>query len=381
MPRPALRALGLAAAVLLAALPLARLLFFRGPILPPAELPATPIIDLHCHAAGIGAGDSGCFISPALRSNFRFRIYLGAFGVTEDELRRHGDSLLLDRLSARIAESRRVSAAVVLALDGVIDAEGRLDTNRTEVYLPNEFIERGARSHSNLLYGASINPYRRDALERLDDCARHGAVLVKWIPSIMEIDPADSRLVPFYRRMREHGLILLSHTGPEHSFTRSHDELADPLRLRLPLEQGVTVLAAHAGAGGSTDGESHFDRLRRLMREFPNLHADISALTQVNRPGVLETVLADASIHDRLVYGTDFPLINTALVSPWYFPLNLTFRRAREIAAMNNPWDRDLTLKQSLGVPAGVFARGAALLARPGRTVHGSGSSSIPPSG
>ncbi len=354
-------ALGLAIALILG-LPLVRQALFRGPLQTTTALPDSPIIDLHCHAAGIGAGDSGCYVSPALRSNVRFRIYLQAFGVTEAELQQQGDRLLLDRLSKTLTGSRHVKAAVVLALDGAVDAQGQLDLRRTEVYVPNEFIAEGARRHSNLLFGASINPNRPDALQRLDDCARQGAVLVKWIPSIMDIDPADPRHIPFYRRMRELGIPLLSHTGLERSFTASRDELADPSRLQLPLEQGVTVIAAHAAGGRVAPGRKDFQELRELMRRFPNLLADLSALTQINKPGALETTLADPLLRERVVYGSDFPLINTALVSAWYFTLNLPLARSREIQALPNPWDRDITLKQSLGVPREVFARSASLL-------------------
>jgi hypothetical protein len=35
------------------------------------------------------------------------------------------------------------------------------------------------------------------------------------------------------------------------------------------------------------------------------------------------------------------------------------------LATQPNPWDRDVELKQALGVPAEVFARTAALLRRP----------------
>lgn len=354
-------ALGLAMALVLG-LPTARLGLYRGSLQTPTALPDSPIIDLHCHAAGIGAGDSGCYVSPTLRSNIRFRIYLQAFGVSEPELQQQGDRLLLDRLSATIAGSRHVKAAVVLALDGAVDAQGRLDLQRTEVYVPNEFIAEGARRHSNLLFGASINPNRPDALQRLDDCARQGAVLVKWIPSIMDIDPADPRHIPFYQRMREFGIPLLSHTGPERSFTSSRDELADPARLQLALEQGVTVIAAHAAAGGTHADGQDFQRLRGLMQKFPNLHADLSALTQINKPGALEATLADPVLRNRVVYGSDFPLINTALVSAWYFTLNLPLARSREIQALSNPWDRDIALKQALGVPREVFARSTSLL-------------------
>jgi hypothetical protein len=348
--------------LLVAVLLLGRQVLFEGPFQPVTALPDQRIVDLHCHTAGIGAGDSGCFVSPRLRSNFRYRIYLEAFGVNEAEMTAHGDQIVIRRLSEQIARSHHVRAAVVLALDGVIDASGSLDTNRTEVYVPTEFVAREVARTTNLLLGASIHPRRTNALELLDQAAAQGAVLLKWIPSIMDIDPADPAYLPFYRRLAQLKIPLLSHTGTERSFTSAVDALADPDRLRLPLEQGVTVIAAHAGAAGDNEGEADLLRLRRLMRQFPGLHADISALTQVNRLGSLRATLAAPECQGRLVYGSDFPLINTALVSPWYYPLNLTERQRRALADLNSPWDRDVLLKQALGVPAEIFARGEALL-------------------
>lgn len=356
-----LRQLLLAAALLGAVLLLARWALFEGPYQPRQPLPESPILDLHCHAAGIGAGGSGCFVSPAMRANVRFRIYLRAFGVSLEELEQQGDQRLPDQIAAALARSHTVGQAVLLALDGVVNESGELDRSRTEVYIPNEFISAAVRRHPELRYGASIHPRRKDALDRLDACAREGAVLVKWIPSIMDIDPADPAWIPFYQRLRRHGLVLLSHTGPERSFTSSRDELADPARLRLPLQQGVTVVAAHAAAGAAS-AEGGLGKVQDLMREFPNLYADISALTQVNRLGALKATLADPELRERLVYGSDFPLINTALVSPWYFPLSLTEAERRRIEAMENPWDRDVSLKQALGVPASIFRRSAELL-------------------
>jgi hypothetical protein len=344
---------------------LARLALFQGPFQPATSLPDQPIIDLHCHAAGIGAGNSGCFVSPRLRGNFRFRIYLDAFGVTEQELQTHGDIRLLESLSRTVAASQHVGAVVVLALDAVVDDSGQPDLARTEVVVPNSFIAEGCRRFTNLLFGASIHPRRPDAIARLDAAVADGAVLVKWIPSIMDIDPADPRFIPFYRRMAHHRIPLLSHTGPERSFTSAADDLAHPRRLRLPLEQGVTVIAAHASAGSESDGRPDFDILRELMAAHTNLFADISALTQVNRIGALRDTLAAPECRGRLVYGSDFPLINTALVSPWYFPLNLTETQRRNLEAIHNPWDRDVALKQALGVPAEIFAANRRLLRLP----------------
>jgi hypothetical protein len=145
----------------------------------PVEPIPPGILDMHCHIAGIGAGGSGCFVSPRLRNNWRFKIYLRSFGVSEKELLQRGDSLVADRISESLAQSKFVSRAVLLALDGVVDAKGNLDTNRTEVFVPNEFVAQMAASHTNLLFGASVNPYRRDALARLEWAKAHGAVLVK----------------------------------------------------------------------------------------------------------------------------------------------------------------------------------------------------------
>jgi uncharacterized protein len=336
--------------------------FFRGPVLPPEPLPAAPILDLHCHVAGAGAGNSGCLVSTRLRKSWKFGFYLRSFGVSKRGLRKRGDVVCGERLAQSLASSRWVGRAVVLAMDGAVDAEGKLDLARTEFYVPNEFVAALAAAHTNLLFGASINPYRSDSLARLDWAATNGARLVKWLPSIQLIDPADARLTPFYRRLGELHLPLLVHTGAEHSFTWARDEFGDPERLRLPLSLGVTVIAAHAAWPGWHDGERDVDRLARLMTQYPNLYADISSLTQINKLGALREVLRRPEFNHRLVYGTDFPLINMPIVSPWFFPRELKFSQMWRISRIKNPWDRDVALKQSLGVPADVFARAEKIL-------------------
>lgn len=324
----------------------------------PVEPIPDGIVDMHCHIAGIGAGGSGCFVSPRLRNNWRFNIYLRSFGVTHKEMAEKGDDIVADRISESLAKSKNVSKAVLLALDGVVGPDGQLDTNRTEVYVPDEFVAEMAARHTNLLFGASVNPYRPDALERLEWAKAHGAVLVKWIPPIMEINPDDPKLIPFYKKMAELNLPLLSHTGREKSFSRADEDYGDPQKLWLPLSCGVTVIAAHIASSESYQGEHGPDRLARLMRQYPNLYTDISALTQINKPGALKEALTKPEFQGRLVYGTDFPLINTPLVSPWY-SFHLSLREKLAIARTKNPWDRDVLMKHDLGVPTETLARSA----------------------
>lgn len=341
-----------------------RLIGSTHPYQPPQALPDLPFTDMHCHTAGLGAGNSGCFVSDQLRHSFKLRFYLKSFGVTEEEILREGDALVLTRLSERLAGSAQVTRAVILALDGVVDAQGQLDRAQTEIYVPNEFLATEVRKHPNLLWGASVNPYRTDSLARLEWARAHGAVLVKWLPSVQHIDPADPRLIPFYKKLIELGLPLLTHTGSEHSFTQAQDEFCDPDRLRLPLQQGVTVIAAHAATTGKFNGERSFDRLARMMPEYPNLYADISSLTQLNKAGYLGETLRRPEFQHRLLYGTDYPLIEIhALVSPWYFLYQLSLKQVTAFASIQNPWDRDVALKQALGVPADVWTRADTILA------------------
>jgi uncharacterized protein len=327
------------------------------------ELEHLHIIDWHAHAAGLGYGGSGAFMNEAMRENFRFRFYLKWAGVTEKELEAEGDQLMLKRLSQKIAGSRYVDQAVVLAMDGIIDkTTGVLDKKRSQIYVPSDFIARETAKYPNLLFGASINPYRKDSIALLEQAAAQGAVLVKWLPSIMDIDPSDESLVPFYKRMAQLNIPLLSHTGMEKSFAHARDELADPLKLALPLKHGVIVIAAHLGVTGKSEGEKNFERILPMFAAHPNLYADISSLTQINRLGFLVKALKVPGLTERLLYGTDWPLQYFPLVTPGYHVNHIGAAQASRITKIKNIWDRDVVLKQALGVPNSVFARKVGVL-------------------
>lgn len=320
------------------------------------------IVDMHVHAAGIGAGDSGAYIGDEMRDNFRFPFYLRAFGVTEEELNAKGDGVVIERISTLVAASSRVGKAVVLAMDGVVGADGEFDRQATQFYLPGTFVAEQTALYDNLCYGASVNPYRRDALERLRQARADGAVLLKWLPNIMHIDPADRALADFYRALVELDLPLLSHVGQEKSFATARDELGDPARLTLPLEMGVTVIGAHIGTTGENDGVPNFERILPMFEEYPNLYADISSLTQINKRDYLVRALAVPGLPERLIYGTDWPLLFFPLVSPFWHVPHIGVGTAWRLGRMDNVWDRDVALKEALGTPPAVFARSAELL-------------------
>jgi len=331
----------------------------RAPLEPPTTSAA--YLDLHAHIAGIGAGDSGCFVHPDLLNSFKFDIYLHGFGVSREELRRHGDELVAQRMNRAIAESRYVDRAVVLALDGVI-RDDRVDEAATQVYVPNEFVSSIAEKYTHLEYGASVHPERSDWRERLIRARRDGAVLVKWLPAIMDIDPADRRYIPFYQTLVELDLPLVVHVGKERAFGDVNDDLGDPRKLALPLDQGVTVIAAHFATTGHYNGRASHEILLSMLDDHPTLYADISSLSQINKIGYLVEIMKMPLARERMVYGSDWPLQFFPLVSAFYHWPDINLSDAKSIDAIDNKWDRDVLLKQALGVPAEVFRRSAELL-------------------
>lgn len=332
---------------------------------PPVSADTKSIIDLHVHTAGIGAGGSGCYIAPALRDGYKFSWYLRALGVSRDELERAGDAIVFQRIAEGVAAAASVQKVVVLAMDGVIDEGGALDRAQTQVYVPNDFVRRETDRYENLLFGASVNPYRPDALSRLSSVKEAGAVLVKWIPAIMGIDPSDPRIIPFYEKLVELDLPLLVHVGQERSFGDAWDKLGDPVRLILPLDRGVTVIAAHIATTGKNEGEENFARLLPLFERYANLYTDISSLTQINKLGYLYAALAVPGLSRRMLYGSDWPLQFFPLVSPWYQIGRVSIRQIREVGRLKNRWDRDVALKRAMGVPEDVFARTRTVLKIP----------------
>src|SRR5438552_8630421 len=151
-------------------------------------------------------------VSPKLRRRFSFvfmRCRLGVSFFADDErLEREVEAKLVET----VQQTPEVDAAVVLAFDRVYGVDGRPDDANTHLAVTNEYVIELVRKHPKLLFGASIHPYRPDALAELERCVAAGAVLLKWLPVTQDINPADERCLPFYDALAQHRLPLLCHT-------------------------------------------------------------------------------------------------------------------------------------------------------------------------
>jgi hypothetical protein len=332
-----------------------RLLLFKGPMAPVAGEPPREVVDMHCHTAGFGAGESGARVSRTLRESWKFKLYLRIFGTTEGELSEKGDGRVMQIIADSLRGSEFVSDAVILAMDAPYDAQGELDDEALEVFVPNRFVGEEVKRHKGLHFGSSVHPNRSDALEALEWSKANGAVFVKWLPNIQGIDPSEERYRDYYLKLVELDLPLLTHVGDEDSFSKTDNALGDPKLLKLALDCGVRIIAAHVASSGEREGEENIERLLQMMPAYPNLFADISTLTQLNRAKYCPQVLNDERLKGRLMYGTDYPLTNTPLVTALQFPLRLTCKQMWEIVRTKNSWDRDVKLKAALGCPKEVF--------------------------
>lgn len=316
-------------------------------------------IDTHVHLAGVGTGDSGCWMSESFRRRLTFRLLRIMQGISADQLRDSIDRDWAARV-ARLVASSELDRAVALGFDGVYDRDGRLDTACTQMLVPPDWVFRVCERHPELLPGPSLNPYRADAAERLDECMERGAVLIKWLPSTQSINPANPALESFYERLAAAGLPLLVHSGGgERTFAELRPELADLRRLRLPLERGVTVICAHAATRVLLSGdEDQQSLLLEMLEEFPNLWVDNSGIANPSRFPHLPRIAREPRIANRALHGSDFPVP----VGAFYYPRELGLRRVWELQRVSNPLDRCVRLHRELGFPEESFTRAAGIL-------------------
>lgn len=329
----------------------------------PAEDAAIPPLlrgvglDVHVHAMGVGAGGTGCWMHDEMKSSIQ--TWAGLWNLRLSLEQPDLDQAYIAYLRSRIQRAKFLKQVIVLAQDFTHDERGERDQARTPFYTPNDYIARLAQEHPEFLFGASIHPYRRDALDELDRVAALGAVVVKWIPNVQAIRLTDERCRAFYKRMAEHKIALLPHVGDEQAMFVAGQEYGDPRGLVTALEQGVTVIAAHVASLGERERLRNFDTLAEMMREWPNLYADTSALTLFTRWRVLLELAERGDLHEKLVHGSDFPLPPASTLFFGRIPAGRWWNAWKR----ENIFRRDFEVKRALGLPDAIYARGYQVLA------------------
>lgn len=304
------------------------------------------LIDCHVHLAALPDGDNGCYISPKMLKSPLFRFLLWKHQLSPDKPR-EANQKYLDDLLGELRASRYVQKAVLLGMDGVYDQNGRLNQAHTDFLISNDYVLKTAQAHPHeLLAGVSINPQRRDAVEEVHRCAEAGATLVKVLPNAQQFNPADPCYKPFYRALAERKLPFLSHVGYEFSLIGKDQSVGDPDRLQVALDEGATVIAAHACSYGLIFYEKFIPILRDFVKRYPNFYCDISALTLPNRMRMLLQLRRYPEIHERLLFGTDYPL-SVFHIAAWG---RVAFSTLRKMIRTKNRFDRQVEVCHGLNL-------------------------------
>src|SRR5580765_63789 len=330
---------------------------------------ATPsnarIIDTHVHIVGDGSSGSGCWLRPSPWRRPFAAFMARQVGLPPGALRGGLDRLYVERLLQLVRESS-LDAVVILAQEQVYDDNGGLVEGAGSFHVPNDYVLSLARRHREFLPAVSIHPARVDALEELERCLVEGAVMLKILPNCQNIDCNDRRYTRFWERMAKAGLPLLAHTGGELTLPVVRAELADPRTLRLPLECGVTTIAAHCGTKSALFDPQYFPVFVKLTLEYPNLYGDLSAFNVRNnriRGNVLAVSLR-SPFRERLIHGSDFPV---GVQGHWaWLKGHLDWKSFRQCQRNPNVLERDYQFKRAMGFPAATFTRLNGLL-RAGR--------------
>ena len=282
------------------------------------------LIDSHTHIIGLGAGGTGIWVNPEMQEGLhwikrlKFAIYKSASGIEHEE---RADQEYIERLVKLIDGMHPHNMRFfILAFDKHYSKEGEEILSHTSFYVPNEYIVSLAQRYPQFFIPVvSIHPYRKDALLALDKWHKRGVRYIKWLPNSQGIDPSDNDIVPFYKKMAENNMALITHTGEEKAVEgEEFQRLGNPQLLHLPLQNNVKVVMAHLATLGTCEDmdnanreESCFNLALRMLedkRYEANLFADISAVTQYNRTDKLEDILDKKALHHRFINGSDYPL-------------------------------------------------------------------------
>ena len=154
--------------------------------------------------------------------------------------------------------------------------------------------------------------------------------------------------------MAELKIPLLAHTGGEHTVPVFNKRFADPEILKLPLETGVNVIAAHCATKSGLFDPEYFPKFVEMTRSYSNLYGDTSAFNVPIRGRHIRECLQEP-LASRMIHGSDFPVPVYGIWS--WIAGHLDWETFRKWDKNPNILERDYQLKKAIGFPPEHFTR------------------------
>jgi predicted TIM-barrel fold metal-dependent hydrolase len=305
-------------------------------------------IDTHTH-----------LMNPEVRFDRLFdkitiRFFAQGLGVEPAALMADPFETYVTSMAKSIHESQYVERACLFGVDSRLDERGReIDRDRTVCATTEDTLAVHQRYPDAFIPFFSINPRRRNALDLVDEYVERGCRGAKFLQNYWAVDLNDQRFIPYYEKLVSRGLPLVIHIGSE--YTIDSDPRYERIgMLDLPLECGVTVVAAHMGLGrinykfrfwrNLSQQPRYFDddyfRMLEKLRRHDNLYADISAILAPLRARALRHLAAQTDVHHKILFGTDYPVPFSIRFNSYDLPV----AKRKEIARIQNPFDRYLAV-------------------------------------
>ncbi len=302
-----------------------------------------PVIDAHTHVFCWGENPDDGYLSTKTRESWLTRLLLKKTGIEQEP----GDTLsekMRHRLIRQLQASR-LDYAVVLAQDAVYRADGSRDDPATHFYVSNDYVLQLAKDCPQVIPGCSINPIRKDAIAELERCHAAGGRLIKIHTAIQGVDPSRRQFDAFYRRAAELDIVLMFHTGYEHSCTVVSQSYTNPSKLARALDHGGTIVAAHCGTCAFFDPENYYTNFVRMMEQHENLYGDTAIMASIIRWNSLWRLAAERpDVKARILHGSDYPF------PPHVLPY--IFRVGWRPPERSNAFDLDLRIKETFDLGA-----------------------------
>lgn len=319
---------------------------------------------MHCHLPQINPAFNSIREMP-LKTNkktaFRLALkyYCKVLGIkyVSDfrELNKKFERALLTTVNKSIADH-----VVVLAFDGVYE-KGKIVNKKSLLYVKNKTVYELSKKHPKILFGASINPARKDAFNELRKISKLNPALIKMHPTFQLFDPRKYK--EFYEKIAQLKIPVLMHTGQETALpgcevAKKFETIENTVPL---LKAGCTVIAAHGGGAFFLKDKKTFRNVLTTLKKYPKLFIDISAIANLHSKRRLIRVMKNNLAMSRSVYGSDFPVIP----NPILFLRKIGIGNHLQLKNNSNIISRDILLKKEIGYPDKVFKRGYKIISSP----------------
>jgi len=301
-----------------------------------------PTVDIHSHLLSSEVSFNRFYDKIALR------FFAKKMGFDASALLANPYETYTNTLMNMVRESEHLSKTVLFGVDARVDDKGKTVHKDLTVCATNEDLLKLYEKNSDVLIPFfSINPMRPDALDLIDRYSELGFKGAKFLQNYWGVDTKDERYTPYFEKLKEKNLPLIVHIGSESS-VHSFKECEGIDMLEHPLEVGVNVIAAHmalsyeplnifkALSQNPKNLNEDYFILLDMLSKYDNLYADISALLTPVRAKVLPHLSKQTQVHDRLLFGTDYPVPFTTVFNTYDLP----YKKRYELLHVENPLDR-----------------------------------------